>query len=198
MAVALVALSPPVAAGDGPCLQAVFFDLGNTLVEDDGGGVFVLKPGAAETVAALQGQAVPLGIITNVPAGWDRSDLEAILAEPEFLDEFDVLVLSSEAPAPKPDPAIYTFAHGMLPGPPPIESTAFVGETLAEIADQADNPTSGARAVGMVGVHLSDLPPSPLADHTVSPSNLPAIAVLVANSCPLFADGFESGSTGAW
>ena len=116
-------------------------------------------------------------------------------AEPEFLQEFDTVVLSSQAPAPKPDPAIYTFAHGQLPTAVPITETAFVGETLAEIADDEQSPTSGARAVGMIGIHLSDAPPSPLADFTVPTDDLPAIAELVA---ALFTDGFESGDTTAW
>ncbi|MBZ0111410.1 MAG: hypothetical protein K8J08_03010 [Thermoanaerobaculia bacterium] len=181
------------------CVNAVFFDLGNTLVEDPGTGVFVLRAGASETVASLQGLGIPLGIITNVPAGWDRSDLEAILQEPEFLDEFDVLVLSSEAPAPKPSPLIYTHAHGLLPLPaPPITEAAFVGETLSEIANSEVNPTSGARAVGMVGIHLSDAVPSPLTDYTVATDDLPEVALIVANSCPVFQDGFESGDVGAW
>ena len=48
------------------------------------------------------------------------------MQQPTFLDEFDALVLSSEAPAPKPDPAIYTFAYGQLPLPPP---TSAIGRT---------------------------------------------------------------------
>jgi FMN phosphatase YigB (HAD superfamily) len=177
------------------CINAVFFDLGNTLVEDPGTGIFVLRTGAAETVASLHSVGVPLGIITNVPPGWDISDLEAVLATPEFLDEFDVVILSSQAPAPKPNPAIYTFAHGQMPAAPPITETAFVGETLGEIANAETNPTLGARAVGMIGIHLSDLPASPLADFTVATDDLPAVAQL---ACPIFGDGFESGDTTAW
>ncbi len=179
-------------------IQAVFFDLGDTLVEDVGGGLFGLRPGAADTVALLQIMGVELGIITNVPPGWTREDLEAILVEPEFLDEFSVLVLSSQAPAPKPDPAIYTFAHSLLSMPVPITETAFVGENLDEIANDADNPTEGCRAVGMVGIHLSDLPPSPLTDHTIPTDDLPQVAAIVADANGIFADGFESGDTTAW
>ena len=192
-----VALLAGAGSADGECLEAVFFDLGDTLVEDSG-GLFVLRPGAAQVVQELQDFGVPLGIITNVPAGWTRDDLEAILADPSFLDEFDVLVLSSQAPAPKPDPAIYTFAHGLLPLPVAIPRTAFVGETLGEIADLEVDPTEGARAVGMVGIHLSDAPPSPLADFTVPTDDLPAVAAIVRDSCALFEDGFESGDTSAW
>lgn len=190
--------APTFAAGAEPCIEAVFFDLGNTLIEDPGTGTFVLKPGAAETVQALKDRETQVGVITNVPAGWTRDDLENLMAQPEFLDEFDVLVLSSLAPAPKPDPAIYTFAHGQLPTAVPIGQTAFVGETLGEIANLETNPTEGARSVGMIGIHLSTDPPSPLADHTVAPDDLPAIVTIVQESCPVFTDGFESGDTDAW
>ena len=135
-------------------------------------------------VGELQESGVRLGIITNVPAGWDLDDLRALLAEPEFLDEFEVVILSSQAPAPKPNPAIYTFAHGSLAEPrPPITSTAFVGETLNEIGNHATNPTQGARAVGMVGIHLSDLPPSPLTDYTIPTDSLRFVTQIVDDSC---------------
>ncbi|MCH9651520.1 MAG: HAD hydrolase-like protein [Deltaproteobacteria bacterium] len=190
--------TPPVSAGT-PCIEAVFFDLGNTLVEDPGNGIFVLRTGAAQTVADLQALGVALGVITNVPGGWTIEDLEALLAEPEFLDEFDTVILSSQAPAPKPDPAIYTFAHASLPAPQPaITSSAFVGETLSEIANSEDNPTTGARSVGMVGIHLSDAAPSPLADFTIPTDDLGQVVTIVRASCPVFEDDFESGDTTEW
>ncbi|MEM9556694.1 MAG: HAD family hydrolase [Acidobacteriota bacterium] len=176
----------------------MFFDLGDTLVEAGAGGLFVVRDGAQEAVDELQARGLQLGIITNVPAGWTLEDLEAVLADPGFLDEFDVVVLSSQAPAPKPAPEIYVFAHAQLPTPVPIESTAFVGETLSEIADAEVDPTSGARAVGMLGIHLSDAPPSPLADFTIPTDGLTTLPGLLDSICPLFADGFETGDTTAW
>jgi hypothetical protein len=189
----------PAPASAVDCLRAIFFDLGDTLVAAAGGGMFALRPGAQDLVDELQARGFELGIITNVPAGWDREDLEAILLEPEFLDEFDVLVLSSQAPAPKPNPAIYTFAHAALPTPLPITATAFVGETLAEIADVQDDPTSGARATGMIGIHLSNAAASPLADFTI-PTDLTTLALLdvVEATCNVFLDGFESEGTAEW
>lgn len=192
-------LSAAVApATEAACFRAVFFDLGDTLVEAGPGGLFVLRAGAQETVDQLQAAGLQLGIITNVPGGWTRDDLEAILAEPGFLDEFDVLVLSSQAPAPKPDPQIYLHAHGLLPTPVAIERTAFVGETLAEIADAESDPTSGARATGMIGIHLSDAPPSPLADFTIASDGLLDLVTLQEAQCAIFSDGFESGDTSQW
>lgn len=197
-ALTLVLALSTAPAAEAACIRAVFFDLGDTLVEAGTGGLFVLRAGAQETVDQLQAAGVELGIITNVPAGWTRDDLEAILADPGFLDEFDVLVLSSQAPAPKPDPQIYLHTHGMLPTAVPIGQTAFVGETLSEIADSETNPTSGARAVGMIGIHLSDDPPSPLADYTIPTAGLLELVTLRENLCAIFADGFESGDTSQW
>lgn len=194
LACATVMMAP---AAEADCLRAVFFDLGDTLVANNG-GIFELRPGAQETVDALQLAGIELGIITNTPTGWTREDLEAVLAQPEFLDEFDVVVLSSVAGVSKPNAAIYTLAHSQLPTPIPVAASAFVGETLSEIANAETNPTSGARAAGMVGIHLSSGPPSPLADFTVALTNLPGVVDVVVETCTVFVDGFESGTTGAW
>ena len=193
-----------VASSEAPTLGscgigAAFFDLGDTLVENDGSGTFVTREGVPETIAGLQSLGVRLGIITNVPEGWTRDDLEAILDDPGLLDDFEVVVLSSEAPASKPDPAIYLHAHGLMVGAPPIAGTAFVGETLAEIADLEIEPTSGARSVGMIGIHLSDDPPSPLADATIPTADLPSlVGIAESEGQPVFCDGFESGETSTW
>ena len=174
------------------CPRAVFFDLGNTLVEAGPGGLQVVRVGAQETVDALQAAGVRIGVITNVPAGFTRDQLNALLATPAFLDEFEVVVMSSEAPAPKPSPLIYTHAHAQLSSPPLITETAFVGETLGEIANAAVSPTAGARSVGMIGIHLSNAAPSALADFTIPTNGLTQIVPLVANLCALHEDGFEA------
>ncbi len=195
----LLAIGSFSATAQAQCLEAVFFDLGDTLVENPGDGIFVLRAGAAETIAELQAFGTQLGVITNVPGGWEIEDLEAILAEPEFLDEFDTVILSSQAPASKPDPAIYTFAHGTLPVPQAaITDTVFVGETLGEIADSEVAPTEGARSVGMIGIHLSDAAPSPLADFTIASDDLPQVVAIVKASCGVFDDDFETGDTTGW
>lgn len=190
-------LSPPAHALQ--CLKAVFFDIGNTLVDQSVAAPYPLFPTAQAAIDGLQEAGVRIGIITNVPAGWTRDDLEALLLQPAVLDEFDILVLSSQAPASKPNPAIYTFAHGLLAAPlPPIGATAFVGENLAEIANAAVAPTLGARAAGMIGIHLSDAAPSPLADYTMATADLAAVRDIVASTCSVFLDGFEDSSAAAW
>ncbi|MEO8276275.1 MAG: hypothetical protein ABI639_08650 [Thermoanaerobaculia bacterium] len=184
-ALGLSLASAPASARTTPCLKAVFFDLGDTLVVDTGGLNFAVREGAQETVDALQAAGLELGIITNVPADWTVETLRSHLLQPTFLDEFDVLTLSSltSPPAAKPSPGIYSQAHAALPTPVPITATAFVGETISEIANSAVNPTAGARSVGMVGIHLSDAAPSALTDFTIPTNGLREVADIVANSC---------------
>ena len=158
-----------------PPMEALFFDLGDTLVQKGEGDLYAAMPGAVELLDALAARPISLGVITNVPSDWARADLEALLEDPTLLDRFDVVLLSSEASADKPDPLIFTEAVALLPGGPPIERTAFVTEELAHIAD-AEPPTEGARAAGMVGVLLADGEADPLADHTVAADALTSIA----------------------
>jgi hypothetical protein len=173
LTMAVACMATPVAAG--ACPKVVFFDLGDTLLQAGAGGLFVVKPGARETVDALKAQGTRVAVITNVPAGFTRAQLDALMADPSFLDEFEVLLMSSEAPAAKPNPAIYTHAHGLLSDAPPITQTAFVGETIAEIANTATSPSSGARA-----------------DFTIAPDQLPQLVPLIQDQCRLHANGFES------
>lgn len=149
-------------AGDtgtpAPCtpVLAVLFDLGETLVTEQEDGLFSTIPAAAEALDALEARAVPKGVVTTVPRGWGIEDLRALLVDPTLLDRFEVVLMSSEAEAdPKPDPAIYTEALGLFAAPPPPGQTLFITEELADIAD-ADPPTEGAQAAGLVGVHVHD------------------------------------------
>lgn len=166
-----------------PCVpvRVIFFDLGETLVEPVG-DQFVERPGIPAMIAELKGLGMRVGVITNTPDGYTLQDLADLLVNPGFLDEFEVVLLSSEAVAPpKPAAQIFSEAHGLLIDPPPIEAVAYMSENLAEIADQELTPTQGARAAGMLGLHLSDAPPSPLADYTLA-SDLPDALVALAGT----------------
>ena len=114
-ALLLCALHVAPSAQAAACPKAVFFDLGNTLVQNGPGGLSVAMPGAQETLDRLDALGVQLGVITNVPAGFTRPMLDALLADPSFLDAFDVVLMSSQAPAPKPSPLIFQHAHSLLP-----------------------------------------------------------------------------------
>lgn len=155
-------------------LSALFFDLGSTLVYEGDDGLHAASPEAIALLDALAGQDLELGVITNVPAGWERADLEALLADPTILDRFSVVLLSSQATEPKPDPIIFTEAVALLKQPTDIARTAFVTEEADHLAD-SETPTQGAQAAGMIGVHLS-AEGSSLADYTVAPEAMASLA----------------------
>lgn len=164
---------------EAPCtpVKAVFFDIGETLAVEQADGLFKDIYGAASLIDALETMEIPLGVISNVPRGWTIEDVRALLLDPSILDHFDVILLSSEAQSPpKPDPAIFAEGVALLPAPPPIAQTLFITDEIGDIADSEEAPLEGARAAGMVGIHLSDKIPSPLADHTVSSTTLSTLA----------------------
>jgi FMN phosphatase YigB (HAD superfamily) len=170
-------------------VNTIFFDLGDTLIESNGMGQFILRADAQIIIDSLIEQNIPIGIITNVPLSWTRQDLENILVDPSFLDNFDAVILSSQAPADKPDPAIFVFAHAQISNAAPITQTAFVTESLEHIANATINPTIGARATGMIGIHLSDLIPSELTDYTIPTNDLTFIDGILNQQ--IFCNGFE-------
>ncbi len=153
-------------SSDCPPLEAMFFDLGETLVAEGADGLFAPMPATEQLLIDLGERQMPLGVITNVPDDWTREDLDGLLLDPTILEPFEVVFLSSEASAPKPDPAIFTEAVALLSTPTEIGQTAFVTESLDHIANKK-KPTEGARAAGMLGVHLSSDEPSELADYTL-------------------------------
>lgn len=178
-----------VCGGACVAVRALFFDLGDTLVESDGADKFVERPGVNAMIDDLQALGMRVGIVTNLPPGYTFQDLQDLMVNPGFLDEFEVVLLSSEAVSPpKPDAAIFAEAHGLMLDAPPIGEVAYVSENLAEIADQAVAPTVGARAAGMLGVHLSAERPSPLADYTFDPDQ-PGDLVIMAETEWLACEG---------
>src|SRR6188768_3494644 len=126
LSIVFAAASVPAPAAATQCLQAVFFDLGNTLINQSLPSPWPLFATAQTAIDALQAAGIEVGVITNVPTQvppFSRADLEALLQQPEFLDEFDVVLLSSltDPLVSKPTPGIYTQAHALLPAPlPPI------------------------------------------------------------------------------
>lgn len=168
--------SPAASVDTTSCtpLSALFFDLGSTLVYEGEDGLYAASLEATSLLDALAERDLALGVITNVPAGWERSELEALLVDPTLLDRFSVVMLSSQATQPKPDPIIFTEAIALLADPPEVARTAFVTEEADHLAD-ADPPTQGAQAAGMIGVHLA-VEGSELADHTLAPQAMASLA----------------------
>ena len=96
-------------------------------------------PGATETIARLRAHGLALAVVSN----WDETLPERLAAF-----EVDAIVSSSEAGAPKPDPAIFRLALERLGVRP--ERALHVGDSPAD--------EQGARAAGMRFV------PAPLAE----------------------------------
>jgi len=92
--------------------------------------VFEPLPGAVEAVRRLRAHGVALAVVSN----WDET-----LPERMAIFDVDAIVSSSEAGAPKPDPAIFRLALERLGVPP--ERALHVGDSPAD--------EEGARAAGM-------------------------------------------------
>ena len=119
-----------------------------------------LQPGAAETVRALAGRGVTLGIISNT-GRTPGVMLRRILESHDLLRHFSVISYSDEVRYRKPDAEIF---HRTLTG---------AGARPDEAAHVGDNPlddVTGARSVGMLGVHYATggRPPAPHADFVVT------------------------------
>ncbi len=120
-------------------VEAVLFDLGNTLVAEAPPATAVEDlvarplPGVVETVGRLRDHGVRLGLVTNT-AAMHAEHVRALLA-PVGLDEpFEVVVTSAELGVAKPDPApLLDAAHrlGVAPG-----ACVYVGD-LATDAEAA-------------------------------------------------------------
>src|SRR5262245_8270264 len=90
-------------------ISAIFFDLGDTLV--NGNSTTTWLPGAKATLSALKSKGFRLGIISNT-ANLSRAQLLTIL--PVDLDfnlfESELILFSSEVGVEKPKPRIFTLA----------------------------------------------------------------------------------------
>ena len=96
-------------------LKAVFFDLGDTLVEEDPSPVaeraYRWLPGARATLQELAEAGLRVGLISNT-GSFDRDDLGRILPVDFQWSLFDphLVLLSSEVDLDKPDPRIFRLA----------------------------------------------------------------------------------------
>lgn len=113
-------------------------------------------PGVPDLLAELR-ERYCVGLLTDGPSRAQRSKLERL----GWTDLFDVVVVTGELAAGKPDPRAFAALTDRLGVPP--EETVYVG----------DNPTAdvrGAKRAGMLAIQVVDAAddePDPAADATV-------------------------------
>lgn len=123
-------------------IQAVFFDIGDTLVSERQWTV-----GAREVIKAFRTAEVRLGLISNT-GSLNREALAELLPDDfDFgLFQEDLVFLSSEVGVEKPDLSIFMMAVSHAHCSP--WETLFVGESLEE--------TFAAQRAGMQAIRLSN------------------------------------------
>jgi FMN phosphatase YigB (HAD superfamily) len=134
-------------------IVAVFFDVGGTLAyRDPETGKFAWYKDALESAAAIKQQGRRVGLLSNVPRGWDQAMLGRLLLEPEPLEELFQPVVLAQAPPPpgypppKPDPLAFQNALAHLGRDVAPVQVLYVGENRAEV--------QGARLAGLQAVLL--------------------------------------------
>ncbi len=134
-------------------IVAVFFDVGGTLAyRDPETGKFAWYSDALESATAIKEQGRRVGLLSNVPRGWDQAMLGRLLLEPEPLDDlFEPVVLAQAPPPPgdpppKPDPLAFQNALAHLGRDVAPVQVLYVGENRAEV--------QGARLAGLQAVLL--------------------------------------------
>lgn len=134
-------------------IVAVFFDVGGTLAfRDPETGKYAWYHDALESATAIKEQGRQVGLLSNVPRGWDQAMLGRLLLEPEPLEDlFGPIVLAQSPPPPgypppKPDPLAFQNALASLGRDVAPVQVLYVGENRAEV--------QGARLAGLQAVLL--------------------------------------------
>jgi len=115
-------------------IRAVFFDIGGTLGDVDGGSLLLTPyPGSVDLVRAMKNElGLRTGILTNAGTLRAKAVLDMLEAA-GFGGLFDeaTVVTSADAGVAKPDPAIYLLAASRVPLLP--AECLFVGENEGEV-----------------------------------------------------------------
>lgn len=112
---------------------------------------------ALSTLDALRGAGVKLAVVTNGASDTQREKLDILGVTPRV----DVIVVSAEAGAPKPDPAVFTGVLAELGIP--VDRVAHVG-------DSAYADVGGANAAGITSIWVNRTG-KPRADHLPKPDH---------------------------
>ncbi len=140
------------ATQDGNPVEAIFFDIRDTLgVVDRKGHLIKYKPTTEQLLEAMkQVVGLRIGLITNLPENVSAEDGKTMVKEAGIWDYLDPQgwVTNHDAGVDKPKAEIYAFAARQMGLPP--DRCLFVGENLIEVI--------GAQKAGMRTV-LKPFPP---------------------------------------
>ncbi|MFD8322725.1 HAD family hydrolase [Kitasatospora purpeofusca] len=133
-----------------------------------------LLPGAPEALAALRAAGWPIAVVTNGCTDIQR----AKLTRTGLLPAVDTVVVSEEAAARKPDPAIFHLAAARL------------GRTLTPtdwmVGNNPATDLRGAHATGLRSIWITPTPPPPLPPTHPTPTHTapdtPTAAALLLTS----------------
>jgi putative hydrolase of the HAD superfamily len=128
---------------------------------------FVLFDDVLGCLAALRGQSLRLGVITNNDGPHQRRKLAMV----GLLDAFDAVAISGEIGAGKPDPAIFGHACAALGVAP---------AAAVHVGDRLDADALGALGAGLRGVWLDRLGVAGVERRVPVVSTLEAVPALVA------------------
>jgi len=135
-------------------LQAIFFDIGDTLVTKSNGGYQAL-PGIQTLLNELTAIPIPLGMISNtgnLTAQQLRADLQNAFNWALF--QPDLIILSSVVGVKKPNLRIYEIA---------VEKSGFAANACLYCSESLDEVLAAERA-GMIGARLQKPPQSDASD----------------------------------
>ena len=126
-------------------IQAIFFDIGETLVQNSG----IWVPGSKELLEDISSTDLRLGLISNT-GNLNRNDLASQLPNDFNFQDFEdqLILLSFEVGIEKPDIRIFLQAVKKAAVPP--WTCIFVGEKLIE--------TFAAQRAGMRTIRIAQVP----------------------------------------
>ena len=128
-------------------LKAVFFDLGDTLIVEQGKrhlgeAFFDAVPQAEETLIELKQKGFKLGIITNTTISREE-DVRKTLQQLRLESYFDFIVTSVDAGCEKPDKRIFSIA---------LQALGIKGDEAAMVGDQVATDIVGGNRVGLITI----------------------------------------------
>jgi putative hydrolase of the HAD superfamily len=128
-------------------LKAVFFDLGDTLILEQGNRhlgetSFDAVPQAEETLVELKQKGFKLGIIPNTTVSREQ-DVHKALQRLGLESYFDVIVTSVDAGCEKPDRRIFSVA---------LQALGIKADEAVMIGDEVATDILGGNGAGMITI----------------------------------------------